>query len=343
MAGLSQEMHQQPESLERFLEEGVGEAEKVARAIGSRKPAYIYLVARGSSANAGLYARYLLGERNDLVVCPASPSLYTSYHKGLSLEGAAVLAISQSGQSPDICEVVSSAKSRGLLTIAITNDNTSPLGLMSDYVISLRAEEKSIAATQTYLNSLAAVAAISACLPGAGGDVDALRQVPDQVREALVLSPLLEEVARRWKSCSRMVVLGRGYNISTANEIALKVKELSYVLAHPYSTAEFKHGPIAVIEPGFPVVLVGFSGAVFEDAATMAKTLAAAGADILLISDVEKIVPHQGDFVKLCSCPEWLSPMAAVIPGQMLAFHLSRHKGIDCENLRGLKKVTRTT
>ena len=223
------------------------------------------LAARGSSDNAARYAQYLFGIENGLLAALATPSVFTHYGARPAMADALVIGISQSGQSPDIVEVVREGRRQGALTLAISNEPRSPLAEAAELVLPLHAgEERAVAATKTYTAQLMAVAMLSAALrndPRAWAELAAL---PAQVQATIDLNQGVVAIAERLREHSRLVVLGRGYNLSTAFEITLKVKETSGVLAHGYSSADFLHGPKAILDRGLPVMAVT-PGRVFSD------------------------------------------------------------------------------
>jgi glucosamine--fructose-6-phosphate aminotransferase (isomerizing) len=236
------------------------------------------IAARGTSDNAGRYAQYLLGAVNGLMVTLATPSLYSIYKRPPRFGNALVLGISQSGKSPDIVSVLAEARRQGALTAAITNFPHSDLGRQAEHVIALHAgEERSIAATKTYTTSLAAIAALSAAIADSDAAMQpALAAMPDQLADTLALSPEIGRMAERYRYMRDCVVLGRGFNYATAFELALKMKELTYTIAEPYSSADFMHGPLALIEHGFPAIVAAPSGVVLPEMQEFIRTLKAA-------------------------------------------------------------------
>jgi glucosamine--fructose-6-phosphate aminotransferase (isomerizing) len=249
----------------------------------------------------------------------ATPSLHTLYDAPLRYDDALVIGISQSGESPDVASVVAAATQQGALTIAITNEPDSPLGTAARHVIDLRTgPERSVAATKTYTASLGAVAAL----------VDDVSGVPEAMARQLerdVPVPVWERVA----------VLGRGANYGTAFEAALKISELTGAVAVAYSSADFLHGPIAIVESGFPILAIAPSGPTL---AGMRDVFAAAtAADLTVISDDRTIAD-----IALEPVPEWLSPLVAVIPAQQIAVGMAERLGRDVDRPPGLHKVTRT-
>ena len=297
----------------------------------------------GTSDNAGRYAQYLLGAVNGLPVGLTTPSLFSIYKQPPRFGNALVIAISQSGQSPDIVSVLAEARRQGALTAAITNTVESELASVAEHVIDIQAgAEWSVASTKTYTTSLGAIALFSALLSGDSQRLQALRRVPEAVEAVLAGSPV-PQIAQRYRYMQVCAVIGRGYNYATAFEIALKLKELTLTISEPYSSADYLHGPIALVEPGFPVFVVAPSGAVLPEMREFTRTLVQRDAEILAISDDAAILDMAGIPVPLpADVPEWLSPIVAVVPGQLLAMNLADLRHYDVDNPRGLHKETRT-
>jgi glucosamine--fructose-6-phosphate aminotransferase (isomerizing) len=344
MSHLSQEIHQQPNVLARLLDEQAQNAIRIADAIRERDVCYAVFAARGTSDNAARYAQYLFGSLNRLSVALATPSLFSIYHTPPRLREALVLGISQSGQSPDIVSVVKEGRRQGALTVAVTNTPDSPLGRAAEYILALGAgEEKAIAATKSYTAQLVALALLSAQLADDDDLLSELQRVPAAVEKTLALEEPIARAAQRYAHAEACVVLGRGYNYATAFEIALKLKELAYILADPYSSADFRHGPVAIVERGFPVIAVAPTGAVYNDVTTLLQELNARDAEIIVISDQEEALRLARVPLTLpVALPEWLSPLTGVVPGQLLALHATLSKGYNPDHPRGLTKVTKT-
>ena len=341
---LEREILEQPAAARRLLAEESEHVAEIAALIRERDPRYIMLVARGTSDNAARYGQYLFGAANRLPVALASPSLYTMYGQPPHLDGALVIAVSQSGQSPDIVSVVDEGRRQGAMTIAITNDASSPLSNAAEATISLHAgRELSVAATKTYTTSLLALAMLSTALSGDETRLAELQRVPDWMSAVTAGSDAIIQKAERYRYMNAMVVLSRGYNYATAFEIALKLKELTYVMAEPYSSADFKHGPVALVEEGFPVLAVIPEGIVAPELTEFLTGLEERGAELLVVSALQEALAHaQTPFVLPAGIPEWLSPLVAVLPGQLLALGLTLAKGYLPDQPRGLRKVTLT-
>lgn len=338
MSQVEKEIREQPEALARLLSEGRAGADHVAARVRAFAPRFVVIAARGSSDNAARYAQYLFGALDGLPVALAAPSLTTLYGRPPDARGGLVVGISQSGRSPDIVETVAAARRAGAPTLAIVNDPDSPLARAAAEVIPLHAgEERSVAATKTYTAQLAAVALLAISLAGKRTLRKQLAAVPDAMAVALSTEPAVRRMALRLAATSRAVVLARGVNYPTAWEIALKLKELALILAEPYSSADFQHGPIALAERGLPAVVVSAPGGRPErELLALARRLRARGSPVLPFG-----LPVRGA-VPLPRVPELLSPLVAVIPGQLLAFHAARARGLDPDAPRGLRKVTET-
>jgi len=298
---------------------------------------YAMIGARGTSDNAARYAQYVWGGRNRLAVGLAAPSLFGPYASPPSLRNALVVGISQSGQSPDLLEVMGEGSRQGRPTLAITNDPTSPLAESADTVIDLAAgPERAVAATKTYSAQLAAVAACS--LAFAGRDTSELTDLP--LGEALEAASAAVEPASVLASSERCIVLGRGFHHATAFEWALKLQELTYLLAQPFSAADFLHGPVAVVERGIPVLMVATTGPTFEEMASLATRLRRAGAHVVVITDGEGVEADRT--IRIPQVEPWLSPIVAAPAIQRFSHALAVARRLDPDAPRGLTKVTKT-
>ena len=342
---LRSEIAEQPDVIGRLLRDAAAGVDDIAATIRARGVHHVVMAARGSSDNAARYAQYLFGSHNRLTVTLATPSLFTRYRTPPLMTGALVMGVSQSGESPDLVAVVEEGRRQGCPTLAITNVAGSPLGQTADHTIVLGAgQERSIAATKTYTAQLAALAMLSTAMADNDGWRRELQRVPEFVAAALAVEDeAIEAAAATLKSAGHGVVLGRGFNFATAFEIALKAKELAYVAVEPYSSADFQHGPIALIETGFAAIVVNMAGAVSGEVEDLLRTIVSRGArPVVLSNQAASLAMAAAPIALSADMPEWLSPIAAIVPGQLLAFHLSRARGFDPDRPRGLSKVTKT-
>jgi glucosamine--fructose-6-phosphate aminotransferase (isomerizing) len=319
--------------------------EEVAKEIHQKSIPFVFLAARGTSDNAGRYANYLLGIENGLVVAPATPSLFTYYQSRLNLNNALVIGISQSGQSPDVVSVLAEGKKQNSLTVAITNDPNSPLGITSDFVLDLQAgHEGAVAATKTYTAELMIIAMLSAALRGDTRAWAELEQVSSWMDQILKLDSYIDDIAQRYRYMQQCVVIGRGYNYSTAFEWALKLKELTYIGAEAYSSADFMHGPIAIVNGGFPILAVSPTGMVNSSMFdTLFQLKNGLDAELVVISNDSKTLALADIAIEIpLEVPEWLSPIVSIVAGQLFAYHLTCLKGLNPEQPRIIRKVTET-
>jgi glucosamine--fructose-6-phosphate aminotransferase (isomerizing) len=337
------EIREQPEVAARLLEESKPAVDAIAARFRQMRPKGLVIAARGSSDHAALYAKYLFGRRNRALVALAAPSLFTRYASPPSLEGQCVIGISQSGESPDVIAVIEEAARQGAMTVAITNVADSRLAAKSELVISLHAGvEHSVPASKTYTASLLALALMSQAIDPDEEFGAAIRKVPASIAGALKVEETLVPLASALAG-PRAIVLGRGFNFSTAEEVALKLTETSYLLARAWSVADFEHGPIAVVEPGFPVLLVGGGGSVEADLESIAARLVDYGCRVIGLFDCSSAPSGlEATAVHDSGLPEELTPLTLGVLGQLLASRVALSRGVDPDRPRALRKITRT-
>jgi len=340
---LRDEILEQHHSIKALLDDQTDPIQSIADSIG--KPSGIFIAARGTSDNAARYAKYVWGYNNQIPVTLAAPSLFSIYGKPPLLADNLVVGISQSGESPDLLAVLEEANQQGCSTLAITNRPSSPLGQEANFVIDIQARpELSIAATKSYTAQLGAIAMLSAAWTGDPKPWKQLAKVPNFISALFEQETQIQTYALRYRYMDQCVVLGRGFNYATAFEWSLKLKELTYAVAQPYSSADFLHGPIALVSSGFPIFAVAPEGDVLNDMAALLRKLKENHrADLFIVSEDQ-------DLLQIADCPlplpkgipEWLSPLVTIIPAQLFSYHLTLIKGIDPDTPRGLKKVTLT-
>jgi len=341
---LEAELREQPEALARLLERQGPRAAELASAFRQDDVRYVLIASRGTSSNAARYAQYVLGRAHRVPVMFATPSLYTIYGQPPRLDGGLVIGISQSGASPDVVSVLLEARRQGRPTIAITNDPDSPLAMASAAVLPLEAgEEHAVAATKTYLNSLGAIALLFCAI----GEDDVARaeleKMPETLERQLALSFDTAPRLREYRNAVGATVVARGVNYGTAFEIALKIRELSGLLVEAYSPADLMHGPIAAIQRRWPVIVVAPSGPAQPSVEEVVQPLRERGARVIALSDSDSLLRDAHTRLRLVpGVPEWLSPLTAVIPGQLTAMRLAELRGLDVDNPAGLQKITLT-
>jgi len=340
---LETELREQPAALERLLDRQGDRAREIAGIFGRDDVKYVLIASRGSSGNAARYAQYLLGRAHRVPVMFATPSLYTIYEQPPRLEGAVVVGISQSGASPDVASVLAEARRQGRPTVALTNDPDSALAREADSVLLLEAgDERAVAATKTYLNSLGAIAMLFAATDGPVAEAELARMptvLEEQIELSIATAPPLDE----YGDAVGATVVARGVNYGTAFEIALKIRELSGLVVEASSPADLMHGPIAAIREGWPVIVVAPTGPARPSVEDLVIPLRERGARIIAVSDVGAVLRRAQTRLPLVArVPEWLSPLTAVIPGQLTALRLAQLRGLDIDSPAGLKKVTLT-
>lgn len=340
---LYQEIHDQPQVIQGLLDHERAAIKQLAEVVRAKQLQHVVIAARGTSDNAARYAQYLLGAVNRIVVTLATPSLFSIYEQPPRFGKALVLGISQSGKSPDIVAVLAEARRQGAVTAAITNFAESDLAQQADHVINLRAGvEQSVAATKTYTSELAVIALLSATLASDAEMLDALARLPQALAETLTMNGDVAQTVERYRYMQHCVVIGRGYNYATAFELALKLKELTYTIVEPYSSADFMHGPLALIDRGFPVIIIAPQGRVLPEMMTFADTLQTHGAETVVISNQASMLTQGRVSLRLPDVSEWLSPLLTIVPGQLFAMHLAHTRDYAVDTPRAIQKVTET-
>ena len=339
---MRREIDEQPEALERTLTAHralVPELRTVAKDCRQ-----VLFIARGSSDNAAVYAQYLCSVQGGRLATLASPSVATTYHARVDLDGILAVAVSQSGATEEIVQTLSWARDCGARAIAMTNVAGSPLTEIADVALVTEAgQELSVPATKTYTTQLAALAVLGLALAEGDSALTDLDRVPEAVHAMLVTADAAAELADRLTYADRLVVSGRGYASSTALELALKLKDACYVTAVGLSYADLLHGPIAVVDPDTPTVLVAAGdGPVLEGMTALAHRVRGAGSHVYAIGGDAAFAAAARVALPGPNLPEHLAPIALIVPGQLLVEALARAKGIDPDRPRGLRKVTQT-
>lgn len=336
-----QEIAEQPDVLQRTID---GELEKVTKLgdfLRKRDIDLIVLVARGSSDNAALFGRYLLEVTTGIPVSLSAPSVFTLYNAKLRLNRALVIGVSQSGEGIDINLVLERAKESGAYTLGITNEADSSMAKIADETLLIHAgREKSVAATKTYTGQMLHFYMLAAALGNQRLDY---HKIPEYAEQALKLQPEVEQLVQRYAFMENCVVVGRGMNYGNSYELALKLMETCYVVAERFSSADFFHGPLAIVERRFPVVLFAPIGVTQKSNLDLLGRLHELHADCLSITNDAKIAASSTRSLMLPGeIDEFLSPIPFIIPAQLFAAYLSETKGLDPDAPRSLTKVTQT-
>ena len=336
-----QEIGEQPEVLERTI---AAEREKMIPLgdfLRQKDIDLIILVARGSSDNAALFGRYLLEVTTGIPVSLSAPSVFTLYNAKLRLKRAVVIGVSQSGEGDDINHVLEQAKAYGAFTIAITNEGSSSMSKIADETLLIHAgREKSVAATKTYTGQMLHFYMLANAIGDKRLDI---YKIPEFTKRALELEEKVKETVQRYIFMENCVVVGRGMNYGNSYELALKLMETCYVVAVRFSSADFFHGPLAIVERRFPVILFAPKGVTKQSSIDLLNRLHELNADSLSITnddEVGKLATHQINLPP--EIDEFLSPIPFIIPAQLFAAHLSEAKGLDPDEPRSLAKITKT-
>jgi glutamine---fructose-6-phosphate transaminase (isomerizing) len=342
-AQLPTEIREQPAALRRLLEHEA-EFARVAATARERGARLVRMVGHGSSDNAASYGVYAFGLLARLTALRDSISLTVHYGTEFPMAGSLAIGLSQSGQTPDVVEYVRRARRGGAFTVALTNAVDSELAREAEAVLPLAAgPERSIAATKTYLNQVAALGLLASHIAGAGREfAEGLRAAAAQLDE---LIPDLEErvppLALPFAYVGRMFVIGRGVEFGTAREIGLKLLETCRIAAEPLTATDLAHGPIAALDPLFPVWVIASEDETLPAVVEAAERARAAGAAVVATGSAAEAVPG-ADYVVPTGRPPLalLGPLLSVLPGQLFAWAVARAKGLDPDRPRGLRKVT---
>lgn len=340
---LLREIREQPAALARLLEHRA-EYASVARILRARGVDLVRLVGHGSSDNAASYGVYAFGLLPAWTALRDSISLAVYYEAETDFRGSCVIALSQSGQTPDVVAYVERARAGGAFTVAVTNEAGSPLAEAADVVLPLAAgSEQAIAATKTYTAQVAALALLAGYTAEFGQRIaDGIEQVTELISELLPgLERRLSEVAVALAFVGRMFVIGRGPEFATAREISLKLLETCRVAAAPLTATDLAHGPVAALDGLFPVWTIASDDPLLPTVREAAARARAAGATLFVSGTGAAMIPD-GDYYVPVPKPglSLLTPLLSVVPGQVLSWALARAKGLDPDQPHGLTKVT---
>lgn len=346
-AHMAAEIVEQPERWRELLRTGRGALEAAAQVIRDADPALIVFAARGSSDHAAMYAQYLTHNVLGIPALLATPSTVTAFGSELRYPAAVMLAVSQSGESPDLLETVRAAKHAGVPVVAFTNSEADSLAALSDVHVQLSAgPELSVAATKTYTAELLALHLVIRL--AAGDEWSALeprvRVAADVAASVIADTSPVSRLAAALEGADRVLVVGRGYSMSTAKEGALKLMETNAIAASGWSAADATHGPLGQVVAGTPVILLTASPDGRESVEAFARAAAEVGGRIISVGiAVDGATEHVSlaGFQREELDPSLL-PLIEVIPLQQVALELALRRGMDPDQPAGLAKVTKT-
>ncbi|WP_149141960.1 SIS domain-containing protein [Gemmobacter caeruleus] len=335
---MAREVAEIPEAAARFLDRSRIAVVAAAAALRRKDPGLVVTVARGSSDHAATYLKYAIELEAGLPVASVGPSVASIYRRPLRLQGAACIGISQSGRSPDIVEMMRSAGEGGALSIAVTNYADSPMAQASAHCLPLQAgEEKSVAATKTFVTSVLAGLALLAEWREDTALRSAVADLPDALSQAVALD--WEPLSARLSRAASAFVLGRGPGFAIANEAALKFKETCGIHAEAYSAAEVLHGPAAIVQAHFPVLALGVEDAALPQLCATAERLAAQGADVFVTG---ADVPGATRLPSVAGLHPVVAPLVTIAGFYAFIEKLARRRGFDPDTPPHLRKVTET-
>lgn len=343
MSLMLEEIAEQPAALERTIAEERVKIARLGESLKQRDTDLIVLVARGTSDNAALFGRYLLEITTGIPVSLSAPSVHTLYGGKLNLKRALVIGVSQSGEGEDINRVLENARSCGAVTVGMTNEPKSEMVQLVDETLLMHGgKERSVAATKTFTGQMMLFYMLAAALAKDGFEID-YDKIPEFSSRALEQKPALVELVQRYVFMENCVVVGRGLAYANAYEFALKLMETCYVVAERFSSADFLHGPVAMIERHFPVILFAPPGVMLEGTKDLIRRLRELRADTLVITgDIETATMCSRSIIMPRDIDEFLAPIPYIIPAQLFAALLAEAKGLNPDQPRSLSKVTRT-
>lgn len=348
---MAAEIAEQPQVWRRILSDAAPAIAATAAATARRPPRFVLFTARGTSDHVALYGKYLIEIEHGLPAGLVSPSSMTVYGAQPDLRDVLVIAISQSGGSPDLVKSIEVARAGGAMTVALTNAADSALAQAAhEHIDILAGPEQSVAATKSYtaqllvmyllLNQVRTLTQTSTQASKAA--TDSLERLPDLGDQVLAMESQIVSVAQRYRFAQALVVTARGYSYPTAREAALKLMETSYLSAQAFSGADLLHGPLAMIDVQVPVLAVAPAGRGGRAMTTVLQTLAGRNADVFCVGTQQAVSASTAGLILPDKVAEPLSPLLEILPFQHLALHLTLARGGDPDTPRGLNKVTQT-
>lgn len=343
MSEMMKEILEQPEALARTFAAERDHAREFRAFAQKNRFRMILLVGRGTSDNAALFGRYLFELTTGIPVSLCAPSIHTIYHAKLDLRDTLVIGISQSGEGTDINMVLDAARKQGAHTVGITNEARSGMAHTVHEVFLARAgRQRSVAATKTYTTQLLLLTMLASAL-GDQVTLEDVSELPGRAKEALKVAPQVWQEVERFRTMRHCVVVARGLNYANAFELSLKLMETCYVVADRFSSADFLHGPIALVERDFPALLLMPPGKTFRELRKLVERLQGLRAETLVICSESARLPRAVRAVRIPgTIPEIYTPISYIIPGQLFAASLARVKGINPDQPRSLQIVTQT-
>lgn len=342
---MNQEIHQEPEKLAACFSCNLQLVRSFAEMIKAFAPTAVVIAARGTSLNAGLFGKYIIETLLGIPVSIASPSVLTRYSGNLRFSRMLVIGISQSGAAEDVCALIDRGNETGAVTLAITNTEGSLLARHAKYHFSCCAgTEESLAATKTFVTQMQILGLLTAHWAGIEELVEDLRNLPEVIRQILNLQPQIHDLVRKWRFISECFILARGLCLPVALECEIKIQETSFIHSQAFSTADFTHGPVAMINGRAPVLAIACDANTDDNVVQMIRRVQQESAEVLIVTNKPEIAALGGENVLLLpECCEGITgAFAAATVIQLLSCELSVMRGCNPDAPRGLKKVTVT-
>jgi glucosamine--fructose-6-phosphate aminotransferase (isomerizing) len=345
---MAQEARQTPEVIAQQLTNRLTDWSAVVKHINKRKPRFVVTLGRGSSDHAASFAKYLLESRHGLITASIPPSVISHYQAQLDWRDSLVLAISQSGRSPDLLRVIEQASQQGAMTLALVNDPESPLGQAAQFMVPLRAgPEKAVAATKSYIASLSSLLILSALMSQDKALLSALQQLPDSLTANLQLD--WSQALAGFSQATNALTLGRGYGFAIAQEAALKYKETACIHGEAFSGAEVLHGPFALMTTGLPVLMFLQQDNTLAAMLELADRIVQLGVPLAVVGDktIAGLSPllAKGSLhlpIVAAAANPLLEPLCAIQGFYLFADKLAAARGYNPDSPAYLQKVTQT-
>lgn len=337
------EIREQPMVLEKTLQQNSAVIQEIASRLRQEPVHAVNLVARGTSDHVGIFTKYLGEYFTGIPFSLAASSLVNLYQRPMNYSSMLTLAISQSGEGPDVLGVVREANRQASLTVGITNREGSALAEAVDHpLFCFAGQEVSVAATKTCTSSMMAAASLIQAWSGRTELEARLCTVPSMTARLIQRFDEIRQLARRFRYVNDCVILARGLNYCAAMETALKIQETCYINARGYSSADLLHGPIAMLNRDFPSLVYAMKGPALESVRETVARLRSMGSEIYLISNEPSLSEGDHNFYLSETDDEVLTPFLTVVFGQMFAYALTLEKGYNPDQPKGLQKITKT-
>jgi len=339
---MESEIRSEPTLLKDTYRENKDKVVKIANDILTMKPSHIIILARGSSANAALYFKYLVEIETGIPVLFAYPSVLSVYDGNFSFANSVVIGVSQGGRGLDLNIWMEKAALAGAYTIAMTNYLDSPLSLKANHRLSLCVgDEKSMAATKTFLAEMLVLGMLAEALSGSTKQID-FPDLANMLEEVISLSPHINDLAGELKTAGALFIIARGVTLAVAHEAECKVQESCFLNATAYAASDFRHGPLSLIEKGTKVLFLAPADETLSDVSALFEVLDALGADILFFTTDPEMAGKAKKSLLLPKSNRYMTPFVFSIAVQLLACFLAGQKGINPDVSRNILKYTMT-